>query len=150
MFLDPLENEQNLEEVLESIPQLIHANYDIIGHYMAQNFEPLVMGYQQALGQRNMVFLKELEGQISWIIYIFGAVIGKRFVGNNSSEDSETIDANISARVFKCIGLMNDRIAMQPVRYYFVMIVVLTTKGRNQRRICSAFGASCYLLYEEL
>jgi exportin-7 len=109
---NPLENEQNLEEQLESIPQLVHANYELSGGVMQSLFDPLLAQYQEQLRVRAISKFNEVECQLAWLVYIIGAVIGKRYVSAGSSDDAEIMDANLSARCLRCIGLVNERIAM--------------------------------------
>lgn len=125
---NPLENEQHLEEQLESLPQLVYANYDQTGQVMQQLFDTVFNAYQQVKFKQSMfanyftvvlvnnmnmklsVEWSEIMGQLSWLVYISGCVLGKRYVSSSSSDDAEVMDANLSARCIKCIPLIHEQV----------------------------------------
>lgn len=109
IIIDPLENDQALEEQLDSLPQLVHSNYEAVGQHLLSIFDPLFNTYRQAFSVRNELNMKICEGQLSWIVYIFGAVAGKKFVSSSAAEN-EVMDANFTARVLQCITLMSERL----------------------------------------
>lgn len=111
---NPLEHKESLDEQLEALPQLVHSSYEKIGQVFTALFDPLVLKYREGLQTKNSSSFEELEAQLTWLIYMFGAVIGKRYVSSGHSEDSEIIDANLSARVFDIIPLITARVQFDP------------------------------------
>lgn len=114
---NPLEHRETLDEQLEALPQLVHSAYEKIGQVFTALFDPLVIKYREALQTKNSSVFEELEAQLTWLIYMFGAVIGKRYVSSGTTEDSEVIDANLSARVFDVIPLITERVQIDPEAY---------------------------------
>lgn len=106
---DPLEEEEQLSEQLESLPQLCRFQYEATCRYLCSLLDPLLLRYgdmgpaaatpaaQQALGV--------LEGQLSWLVYIVGAVIRGR-LASASAESHEAVDGELALRVFQLIRLM--------------------------------------------
>ena len=47
-----------------------------------------------------------LEGQLTWLVYIVGAVIRGR-LSSSSAESQETIDGDLAARVFGLLQLVD-------------------------------------------
>jgi exportin-7 len=111
---NPFEHRENLDEQLEALPQLVHSNYDKISHTFTALFDPLFISYQEAVSQKKSPLFAEIEIQLTWLAFMFGAVIGKRYVSSSSAEDAEIIDANLSARVFRLIPLVTERVQSTP------------------------------------
>lgn len=113
-FIDPLEHKENLDEQLDALPQLVHSDYEKTGAVFQQCFDPIYQMYSESIRRNDNSKFSELEHQLTWLIFMFGAVIGKRYVSatTGTAEDSEVIDAHLTARVIKCINLISDRLQM--------------------------------------
>jgi exportin-7 len=48
-----------------------------------------------------------IEGQLTWLVYIVGAVIRGR-LSSSSAESQETIDGDLAARVFGVLSLVDN------------------------------------------
>lgn len=107
---NPLEHRENLDEQLEALPQLIHSNYEKISQVFTSLFDPLFLQYQDALAKKNSEVYASLEAQLSWLLFMIGAVIGKRFVSSGNADEAEVIDANLSARALRVIPLLTERL----------------------------------------
>ena len=54
--------------------------------------------------------LEVLEGQLSWLVYVIGSVVGGHSWSTSHLDDGEeTIDAGLSRRVFQCVQLVDFR-----------------------------------------
>ena len=126
---DPLEEEEQLGEQLESLPQLCRFQYEDTCRFLCSLLDPLLTRYS-ALGAGagglnggasppplgssqspggggdGQTDLGVLEGQLSWLVYIIGAVIRGR-QSSPAAESQEAIDGELVLRVFQLIRLMD-------------------------------------------
>ncbi len=106
---DPLEEEEQLSEQLESLPQLCRFQYEATCRYLCSLLDPLLARYGDmgptagAPGVNTQ--LGVLEGQLSWLVYIVGAVTRGR-LSSSSAESQEAVDGELALRVFQLIRLM--------------------------------------------
>ncbi|KAL9650506.1 hypothetical protein ABK040_004725 [Willaertia magna] len=109
---NPLDHKENLDEQLDAIPQLIHFDYKISGQQLYELFDPVLIMYQECInnGVASIELLREIELKLTWLTYIIGSVIGKRFVSSVSTEEAEIMDANLSARILKIIPFLDNRL----------------------------------------
>ncbi|KAG2373543.1 hypothetical protein C9374_012006 [Naegleria lovaniensis] len=108
---NPLEHKENLDEQLDAIPQLIHFDYKVSGQHLTELFDPVLQMYIEAVNTNiPLPTLNELELKLTWLTYIVGSVIGKRYVSSLSVEEAELLDGTLSARILRLIPLIDIRI----------------------------------------
>ncbi|CAM9455170.1 unnamed protein product, partial [Phaeothamnion confervicola] len=106
---DPLDDEGSLKEQLDRLPIICRFQYDLVAQYVLSVFDPLLERYQQALqvlGPNSPQNLLQqavlLEGKLTWLVYIVGAVVGGFSWGDVQTADGEeTVDAEVCRRVFQ-------------------------------------------------
>jgi hypothetical protein len=62
-----------------------------------------------------------IEGQLSWLVYLMGALVGGRSTTNCSDEYDE-IDAELSARAFKLMQIHDQRLQVPSKKNMIKMI----------------------------
>lgn len=103
---DPLEAEEQLSEQLESLPQLCRFQYEATCAYLCSLLDPLLQRYGDIRPVMNADGpLGVLEGQLTWLVYIVGAVIRGR-LSSATAESQEAVDGELALRVFQLIRLM--------------------------------------------
>jgi exportin-7 len=106
---DPLEAEEQLSEQLESLPQLCRFQYEATCGYLCSLLDPLLQRYGEmgpAAGAPGVDGpLGVLEGQLTWLVYIVGAVIRGR-LSSATAESQEAVDGELALRVFQLIRVM--------------------------------------------
>ncbi|KAL0488799.1 exportin-XPO7 [Acrasis kona] len=112
---NPLEHKEILDEQLDALPQLVHADYEKLGIVFTNCFDPTFASYTNAIRSKNSNIYAECELQLTWLIYMFGSIIGKRYAGTGTtvtSDASEIIDGNLTARVLQTATLIGERLAI--------------------------------------
>jgi len=101
---DPLENEEQLVDQLDSASPLCRYQYDRMAEFLLSLFDPLVTQLQSLAGQGTAMpaQIEVLEGELAWLVYIVGAVVGARGT-SRSSEEHELLDGDLCAKVFQTI-----------------------------------------------
>ena len=101
---DPLEEDSQLQEQLESIPHLCRFQYMDTSEYIIAMMDPLLEKYVSMVNGvlTNGVSVQILEGQLTWFVYIVGATIRGR-LSSSSGETQEVIDGELASRVFKLV-----------------------------------------------
>lgn len=102
---DPLDNEEQLQDQLDSLPYLCRFQYEKTSKYIISLLEPVLQSYTesarlQAGADSNSV--QVMEGQLTWLVHIIGAIIRGR-LSTSSAESQEVIDGELAARVFQLI-----------------------------------------------
>ena len=95
--------------------------------FLLNLFDPLVAKLQAlatqgpvaAGGGSNQTEIQVVEGELAWLVYIIGAVVGARGT-SRTSEEHEQLDGDLCARVFQTIQCVEMR---QPVQ---VRLTILT------------------------
>mmetsp|Transcript_25560 Transcript_25560/g.71479 ORF Transcript_25560/g.71479 Transcript_25560/m.71479 type:complete len:1067 (+) Transcript_25560:187-3387(+) len=104
---DPLDNDEQLQDQLDSLPYLCRFQYDKMSKYLCSLMDPIINLYSEwvnVAGDRDVSQLQVVEGQLTWLVYIVGAVIRGR-LSSSSAESQETIDGDLAARVFGLLQL---------------------------------------------
>lgn len=116
---DPLENEEQLQEQLDAIPYLARFDYAKTSEYLCTIIDPLMAAYASA-GETGQVpagtTLAVLEGQLTWLVYIVGAIVRGR-LGTSSAESQEVIDGELASRVFQLVKCVDAGYHCRPERY---------------------------------
>mmetsp|Transcript_24027 Transcript_24027/g.60483 ORF Transcript_24027/g.60483 Transcript_24027/m.60483 type:complete len:1061 (+) Transcript_24027:348-3530(+) len=106
---DPLDNEEQLQDQLDSLPYLCRFQYDKMSKYICSLMDPIIAMYTEWRNMphdRDPAPLAVIEGQLTWLVYIVGAVIRGR-LSSSSAESQETIDGDLAARVFGVLSLVD-------------------------------------------
>ena len=116
---DPLENEEQLQEQLEAVPYLARFDYSRTSEYLCAIIDPLMAAYVAA-GKTGHVpagtSLAVLEGQLTWLVYIVGAIVRGR-LSTSSAESQEVIDGELASRVFELVKCLDAGFHGRPERY---------------------------------
>lgn len=95
-----LEGEEALAEQLEALPYLCRFQYEAVAAFLCSLLDPLLEQFRAAAHQPAPPdALSVIEGQLSWLAYIVGAVVRGRLT-SSSAEAQELTDGELSARVF--------------------------------------------------
>ncbi|GMI31150.1 hypothetical protein TrRE_jg11440 [Triparma retinervis] len=104
---DPLDDDGSLKEQLERLPTICRFQYTTVAQLILEKFDPIMAEYQQVIAsastvsvdQATMIKLQGLEGQLTWLIYMIGAIVGGHSWSTSHLDDGEeTIDASLSRR----------------------------------------------------
>jgi len=109
---DPLDDDGSLREQLDRLPVICRFQYNPVATMIVDKFDPLMMQYRDlvtSLGtnptssapQDTQLRVAIIEGQLTWLTYIIGAVVGGHSWSSSQNEGNETIDASLSRRVLQ-------------------------------------------------
>ncbi|GBG80488.1 hypothetical protein CBR_g30950 [Chara braunii] len=115
---DPLDNEEQLQDQLDSLPSLCRFQYETTSNYIIELFKPLLQSYTEATRMQSggeTVQLSVMEGQLTWLVHIIGSVIKGR-LSSSSAESQEVLDAELASRVFQLIQVTDTGLHSQ--RYH--------------------------------
>mmetsp|Transcript_26690 Transcript_26690/g.50766 ORF Transcript_26690/g.50766 Transcript_26690/m.50766 type:complete len:1056 (-) Transcript_26690:229-3396(-) len=106
---DPLDNDEQLQDQLDSLPYLCRFQYESTSKYLLSLLDPTLSAYVEMArhqpgtdpGQLNV-----LEGQLTWLVYIVGALIRGR-ISSASAESQEVIDGEFASRIFQVVQVMD-------------------------------------------
>ncbi|KAJ7516733.1 hypothetical protein O6H91_22G068900 [Diphasiastrum complanatum] len=103
---DPLDNPEQLEDQLESLPYLCRFQYEKSSSYMTSLLDPILQAYTEAARlpiNPESTTTQFMEGQLTWLVHIIGAIIRGKQTSMSSAELQEAIDGELTARVFQLI-----------------------------------------------
>ena len=109
-FTDPLDEEDHLQEQLETLPYIIRCAYPQMNQQIQNLLNPLTAEFQRLLagGDRNELAI--VEGKLAWLIYIIGAILGGRLHMCSTSE-SESLDGDLASHVLQLQNIHNQRLS---------------------------------------
>eukprot|EP01041_Mallomonas_annulata_P002473 gene2473-4803_t len=115
---DPLEDEGSLREQMDRLPVIARLQYDTVAQYLMTLFENALNHYEKSVqitgsGITSAIQhqLKLLEGRMTWLTYMVGAVIGAQATGDARKNKSEQIwDGQLSRCVFRLVQLLDYRL----------------------------------------
>ena len=110
---NPLENEEQVQEQLEQLPNITRYQYEQAGNFLKSRFDPIAVQYQQAISSEYPVTqqLHLLESQLTWLTYIIGAQIGGHMtMASTGREGHEKTDAVLGQGVFRLMQLVDQRL----------------------------------------
>lgn len=100
---DPLDNEEQLQDQLDSLPHLCRFQYAPTAEFLASLADPLIAQYRAAgISGSDAGQLEVLEGQLTWVVHIVGAIMRGR-MNSTGADAQEAIDGDLAARVFSLI-----------------------------------------------
>ncbi|KAH7288361.1 hypothetical protein KP509_31G023600 [Ceratopteris richardii] len=103
---DPLENEELLHDQLDNLPYLCRFQYEKTSMFIIKLMEPILQSYTEAAKMTPSMSNDELsvmEGRLTWLVHIIGAIIKGRQSSSAGAESQEIIDGELAARVFQLI-----------------------------------------------
>ncbi|KXZ55001.1 hypothetical protein GPECTOR_3g165 [Gonium pectorale] len=108
---DMLDSEDALTEQLDALPYLMRYQYDRSAQYLTTLMDPALDFFKQASASQQPLpgpQLSLLEGQLTWLVYITGAVIKGRLATSNNADSQETLDGDLAARVFALLRVADE------------------------------------------
>ncbi|KAL4457497.1 hypothetical protein ABPG75_012362 [Micractinium tetrahymenae] len=106
---DPLDNDEQLQDQMDSLPYLCRFQYAETAEYLTNLTDPLIAAYQSFGGPgagQDLKQLDMLEGQLTWLVHIIGAVVRGR-MNTTGADAQETMDGDLAARVFGLLRLVD-------------------------------------------
>jgi len=91
---------QSLEAQLKQLSLILHCQYTKTCTFLVACFDPLAQAYANLLsqGRADGMSLRILEGQLTWLVYIFGAAVGGRAF-SFTSEGIDEMDGELVCRL---------------------------------------------------
>lgn len=126
---DPLDDEGSLKEQLERLPVICLFQYSSVASYLMSFLDPIMNAYQEKIlkdpsshrtAQQSPEAAREmivLDGQLTWLVYMVGAIIGGHTSeihsasssGDGGATSQEAIDANLASRCLMLAQGLNVR-----------------------------------------
>mmetsp|Transcript_23338 Transcript_23338/g.78457 ORF Transcript_23338/g.78457 Transcript_23338/m.78457 type:complete len:1080 (-) Transcript_23338:139-3378(-) len=119
---DPLGDEDQLTEQLESLPSLCRFQLTQASEYIVSLFDPVAQLYQQLLtsppadAAATALRLSQCEAELAWLVYTIGAILGSHLTPSSNPETQQLIDGELSGRVFQ-LALLTDSTVGMNARY---------------------------------
>jgi len=112
---DPLDNEEQLAEQLDALPSLCRFQLQQASAYVLSLFEPTAKQYSQLLSlppeQASAADVAtrtcECEGELAWLVYIIGTVLGSHLTPSSNSEAQQVVDAELTCIVLQLLQLLD-------------------------------------------
>ncbi len=112
----PLDDEGSLKEQLERLPVICRFKYETSARLILNKFDPIMASYQTIIASASSYDnntqqkIDILEGQLAWLVYIIGAVVGGHsWSATHMDDGEEVIDAGLSRRVYQLVQLVDFR-----------------------------------------
>jgi len=134
---DPLDDEGSLREQMDRLPVICRFQYGAVAGIILNKFDALLGQYRTLLateqqastgtptgaspaaaGGGNKKQIAIVEGQLTWLTYIIGAVVGGHsWSSAHLGEGDETIDASLSRRALQLAQSVDYRLTSSNGRY---------------------------------
>eukprot|EP00569_Conticribra_weissflogii_P005356 CAMPEP_0171334280 /NCGR_PEP_ID=MMETSP0878-20121228/4563_1 /TAXON_ID=67004 /ORGANISM="Thalassiosira weissflogii, Strain CCMP1336" /LENGTH=1107 /DNA_ID=CAMNT_0011835351 /DNA_START=409 /DNA_END=3732 /DNA_ORIENTATION=+ len=110
---DPLEDDGSLMEQMDRLPTICRFQYRSVTNIIIAKFDPLMDKYRELMGHLMTSSTENapqnvaqqaaiLEGQLAWLTYIVGAIVGGHsWSSTRIGDGEETLDASLSKRVLQ-------------------------------------------------
>jgi exportin-7 len=110
---DPLEDDGSLMEQMDRLPTICRFQYNSVATIIIAKFDPLLTKYRELMGHLVSSSTESappnvaqqvaiLEGQLTWLTYIIGAIVGGHsWSSSRVGDGDETLDASLSKRVLQ-------------------------------------------------
>lgn len=101
-----------MTEQLEALPPLLRFQYEDTSRLLCRLFEPLAARYSEAAagtvlgGAAGAAELSVVEGQLTWLVYVIGAVIRGR-LSSAAADSQESLDGELAVRAFQLVRVMD-------------------------------------------
>ncbi|CAK0751589.1 hypothetical protein CVIRNUC_002079 [Coccomyxa viridis] len=105
---DPLENEEQLQEQMDSLPYMCRFQYDQSVELLMGRMDPIIAAYSKAgsEGTPDSTSIALLEGQLTWLCHIVAAIIRGPYM-NSTGDSQETTDGDLAVRVFGLLPVVD-------------------------------------------
>ncbi|KAL7459902.1 hypothetical protein ACHAWC_011697 [Mediolabrus comicus] len=119
---DPLEDDGSLMEQMDRLPTICRFQYNSVATIILGKFDPLMEKYRELMShlmtsstesapQNVTQQVNIIEGQLTWLTYICGAIVGGHsWSSSRIGNGEETLDANLSKRVLQLAQGMDFRL----------------------------------------
>ena len=115
---DPLEDEGSLREQMDRLPVIARLQYDTVAQYLITLFEQVLTMYQDLANSTNLATtpgsstqLQILEGRLTWLTYMVGAIIGAQTATDPRKSNSELLwDGRLCRCVFQLVQIVDFRL----------------------------------------
>lgn len=119
---DPLEDDGSLMEQLDRLPTICRFQYNSVAAILVSKFDPLLAKYRELMGHLMSQSTESaganvaqqvaiLEGQLTWLTYIIGSIVGGHsWSSSRIGNGEETLDASLSKRVLQLAQGMDYRL----------------------------------------
>ncbi|XP_076650962.1 ran-binding protein 16 isoform X3 [Halictus rubicundus] len=111
---DPLDDLGVVHQQLEQISVIGRCEYQKTYTLLVQLFDQAARAYQELLTQTSspsqQMDITIREGQLTWLVYIIGGVIGGKVTFNNN-EEYDAVDSELVCRVLQLMNLTDSRLA---------------------------------------
>ena len=107
---DPLDNEEQLNEQLDTLPSLCRFQLQQVSSFIVGLFEPSAKLYATLLAQpvKDGAKLAQCEGELAWLVYIIGTVLGSHLTPSSNSDTQQLVDAQLTCAVLQLLPLLNE------------------------------------------
>ncbi|CAD1475136.1 unnamed protein product, partial [Heterotrigona itama] len=111
---DPLDDLGIVHQQLEQISVIVRCEYQKTCTLLVQLFDQAARTYQELMTQTasptQQMDITIQEGQLTWLVYIIGGVIGGK-ITFNSNEEYDAMDGELVCRVLQLMNLTDSRLA---------------------------------------
>lgn len=112
---DPLEDEGSLKEQMERLPVIARLQYETVAQYLFTTFEQALGLYEQGISMPASPQIAEqlevLEGKMTWLTYMIGAIIDSQSNSDPRKSQAEMLwDGRLSRCVFQLIQVVDFRL----------------------------------------
>jgi len=119
---DPLEDDGSLMEQMDRLPTICRFQYNSVATIILAKFDPLMEKYRELMShlmtsstesapQNVAQQVNVIEGQLTWLTYICGAIVGGHsWSSSRIGNGEETLDASLSKRVLQLAQGMDFRL----------------------------------------
>mmetsp|Transcript_32480 Transcript_32480/g.37607 ORF Transcript_32480/g.37607 Transcript_32480/m.37607 type:complete len:1135 (+) Transcript_32480:435-3839(+) len=120
---DPLDDEGSLKEQLDRMPTISRFQYEQIAKKLVSTFDPLLNQYREAIthigssstssaGPDVIRQITIVEGQLTWLMYIVGSIVGGHsWSSAHIGDGEEVIDATLSRRALQLAQMVDYRLS---------------------------------------
>ena len=102
-------DELTMEEQMRNLPTLARLNYVDSAGLVVAAFGPTAENYQKATESCNAPFIRLYETQLAWLIHIVASLVSSQAQPGSDIDASEALDAELVARVFRLIQVIEFR-----------------------------------------
>jgi exportin-7 len=112
---DPLDDEGSLKEQMDRLPVIARLQYDTVAQYLITLFEQVLGHYQEGLllppSPTVTLQIRALEGRMTWLTYMVGAIIGAQTAADPRKNQGELLwDGRLSRCVFQLVQTIDYRL----------------------------------------
>ena len=115
---DPLDDEGSLREQMDRLPGIARLQFDLVAQHLISIFEQTLSQYNQTITLMGVQISSQmrqqaaiLEGRLTWLVYMIGAVIGGAAVTDNRKNSNDLLwDGQLARYVFQLVNVLDTRL----------------------------------------